>query len=81
MAEAGTLTAIVSGPKDIFDRLQPVFESFTRKVIHVGENEEARYMKLVLNSMVAATSALLAEALAFGHFGGLDNAMMLSTIN
>jgi 3-hydroxyisobutyrate dehydrogenase-like beta-hydroxyacid dehydrogenase len=81
MAEAGTLTAVVSGPKDTFDALQPLFESFTRKAFHVGENEEARYLKLVLNSMVAATSALLAEALAFGHKGGLDNATMLSVIN
>lgn len=81
MAEAGTLTAVVSGPKAAFDALQPLFESFTRKAFHVGEDEEARYLKLVLNSMVAATSALLAEALAFGQKGGLDNATMLSVIN
>ena len=81
MAEAGTLTAVVSGPKATFDVLQTLFECFTRKAFYVGEHEEARYMKLVLNSMVAATSALLAEAFAFGQKGGLDNATMLSVIN
>ena len=81
MAQAGTLTAVVSGPKTIFESLQPVFATFARKTFHVGEAEEARTLKLVLNVMVAATSALLGEALAFGAKGGLDNATMLSVIN
>lgn len=80
MAEAGTLTAIVSGPRSKFDELATVFEIFTKKAIHVGEGEEARYMKLVLNSMVAATSALLGEALALGAKGGLTHAAMLDVI-
>jgi len=81
MAESGTLTAIVSGPRAKFEELQPVFEKFARKSFYVGEAEEARSMKLVLNSMVAATSALLAEALAFGVKGGLDIATMLNVVN
>ncbi len=81
MAEAGTLTAVVSGPKAKFDALQHLFAQFSRKSFYVGEAEEARAMKLVLNSMVAATSALLAEALAFGAKGGLDMATMLSVVN
>ncbi len=81
MAEAGTLTAVVSGPKTTFNAIYTLFECFTRKVFYVGEHEEARYLKLALNSMVAATSALLAEALAFGQKGGLGNATMLSVIN
>jgi 3-hydroxyisobutyrate dehydrogenase len=81
MAEAGTLTAVVSGRLVKFEELQPIFGQFARKSFHVGEAEEARSMKLVLNSMVAATSALLAEALAFGTKGGLDLATMLDVIN
>ena len=57
-----------------------IFAAFTRKAFHVGEAEEARYLKLVLNAMVGATSALLAEALAFGRKGGLDNATMLDVV-
>ena len=80
MAEAGTLTALISGPQQVYADLGPVFSAFTRKVFHVGEGEEARVLKLVLNAMVGATSALLAEALAFGRKGGLDNATMLDVI-
>ena len=80
MAEAGTLTAMISGPKSRFESLAAVYAAFTRKTFHVGEAEEARYLKLVLNCMVAATSALLGEALAFGRKGGLDNSRMLDVI-
>jgi 3-hydroxyisobutyrate dehydrogenase-like beta-hydroxyacid dehydrogenase len=81
MAEAGTLTALVSGPKTAFDAMQDVFAAYTKKAFHLGEAEEARFMKLAINSMVAATSALLGEALAFGAIGGLSNAAMLDVIS
>jgi 3-hydroxyisobutyrate dehydrogenase len=79
-AAAGTLTALVSGPRTAFDRMAPVFAAFTKQAFHLGEAEEARFLKLSINSMVAATSALLAEALAFGRKGGLTNEAMLDVI-
>jgi 3-hydroxyisobutyrate dehydrogenase-like beta-hydroxyacid dehydrogenase len=80
MAEAGTLTALVSGPKIAFDAVDDVFSAFTKKAFHLGDGEEARYLKLAINSMVAATSALLGEALAFGLKGGLTHENMLEVI-
>jgi 3-hydroxyisobutyrate dehydrogenase-like beta-hydroxyacid dehydrogenase len=80
MAEAGTLTALVSGPKQAFDNLSNIFATFTKKAFHLGEGEEARFLKLAINSMVAATSALLGEALAFGMKGGMTHAAMLDVI-
>jgi 3-hydroxyisobutyrate dehydrogenase-like beta-hydroxyacid dehydrogenase len=80
MAEAGTLTALVSGPKSAFEKHEAIFATFTKKAFHLGEAEEARYLKLAINSMVAATSALLGEALSFGQKGGLSNATMLDVI-
>lgn len=80
MAEAGTLTAMVSGPQTAFDAMSSVFAAFTKKAFYLGAGEEARYLKLAINSMVAATSALLGEALAFGRKGELTNAAMLEVI-
>jgi 3-hydroxyisobutyrate dehydrogenase-like beta-hydroxyacid dehydrogenase len=80
MAEAGTLTALVSGPKTAFESMAEVFSVFAKTAFHLGEAEEARYLKLAINSMVAATSALLGEALAFGQKGGLTKAAMLDVI-
>ncbi len=80
-AEARQLTVLASGPRAAFDAALPLYQSFSAKQFHVGEAEQARYLKLVLNAMVGATAALLGEALALGRKGGLDLAAMLEVIN
>jgi 3-hydroxyisobutyrate dehydrogenase-like beta-hydroxyacid dehydrogenase len=80
MAEAGTLTALVSGPKQAVNDIADIFSVFSKKAFHLGEGEEARFLKLAINSMVAATSASLGEALAFGLKGGMTHAAMLDVI-
>jgi 3-hydroxyisobutyrate dehydrogenase-like beta-hydroxyacid dehydrogenase len=80
LAAQGNLTAVVSGPPRAIERLAVFYEAFTRKTFVVGEAEEARYLKLVLNTLVGGTSALLAEALAMGRKGGLGEAAMMDVI-
>jgi 3-hydroxyisobutyrate dehydrogenase-like beta-hydroxyacid dehydrogenase len=80
MAAAGTLTALVSGPEAAFQAMADVFSTFTKKAFHLGGGEEARVLKLAINSMVAATAPLLGEALALGLKGGLSNELMLEVI-
>jgi 3-hydroxyisobutyrate dehydrogenase-like beta-hydroxyacid dehydrogenase len=80
-AEAKQLTVLASGPKPSFDAALPLLQSFSAKQYFVGLDEQARYLKLVLNAMVGATSALLAEALAIGRSGGMDMSTMLEVIN
>ena len=80
LAAQGNLTAVVSGPPKAIERLAVFYEAFTRKTFVVGEAEEARYLKLVLNTLVGGTSALLAEALAMGRKGGLGEAAMMDVI-
>jgi 3-hydroxyisobutyrate dehydrogenase-like beta-hydroxyacid dehydrogenase len=80
-AEAKKLTVLASGPRKVFDRALPVLQTFSAKQYHVGEGGEARYLKLALNALVGATSALVSEALAIGRSGGLDMAAMLEVIN
>jgi 3-hydroxyisobutyrate dehydrogenase-like beta-hydroxyacid dehydrogenase len=80
MATEGGLTAVLSGPAGAIEHLAVFYEAFTRKTFVVGEAEEARYLKLVLNTLVGGSSALLAEALAMGRKGGLGEAAMLDVI-
>lgn len=80
MAAAGTLTALVSGPEAAFNAMADIFATFSKKAFYLGPGEEARVLKLAINSMVAATSALLGEALALGTKSGLSNAAMLDVI-
>lgn len=80
LAAQGTLTAVLSGPPAAIERLADFYAAFTRKTFVVGEAEEARYLKLVLNTLVGGMAALLAEALAMGGKGGLDAAVMMDVI-
>jgi 3-hydroxyisobutyrate dehydrogenase-like beta-hydroxyacid dehydrogenase len=80
VAAQGALTAVISGPAGALASLKDFYAAFTRKTFVVGDGEEARYLKLVLNSLVAGTPALLAEALAMGRKGGLGNAAMMDVI-
>ena len=71
-ATQGALTALVSGPSDAFAAMAAFFAAFTKKAFLVGSGEEARYLKLSINAMLGATSALLAESLMLARKGGMD---------
>jgi 3-hydroxyisobutyrate dehydrogenase-like beta-hydroxyacid dehydrogenase len=81
LAAAGILTILASGPRDAYDDCTEAFESMGKNLFYIGEGEEARYLKLLLNMMVGATSAVVAEALTFGERGGIDWEQMIDVIN
>jgi 3-hydroxyisobutyrate dehydrogenase-like beta-hydroxyacid dehydrogenase len=79
-AQAGTLTVMASGPRALFDRIEPMFATISAKRFYLGEAEQARYLKLAVNTLVGATSSILAEALALGRKGNLSLDVMLDVI-
>lgn len=80
LAEAGTLTIMASGPREAFDRCLPLFDAMGSQSFYLGERDQARYLKLVINLLVGTTGAVLAEALTLGRKGGLDWEQMLDVI-
>ncbi len=80
LAAAGTLTILVSGPREAYDHCLPLFEAMGDRQYHVGTGEEARVLKLLINRMVGITAAMMGEALAFGEGGGMDWEQMLEII-
>jgi 3-hydroxyisobutyrate dehydrogenase len=71
MAEAGQLTLMASGPASAWQRVAPMLKGWGTVQFYLGEGEQARLMKLVINLMIGQTSAMLAEALSLGSKGGL----------
>ena len=71
LAESGTLTTFVSGPKPAFDTARAALAAYTRAQLWLGEGEEARYAKLAVNLMVAVTAGMLGEMLALAQKGGI----------
>lgn len=72
MAEAAQLTVLASGPRAAYDQMLPLLQTLGPHQFYLGEAEQARLMKLVVNLMIAQTSAMLAEALTLGRKGGLQ---------
>lgn len=72
MAEAAQLTVMCSGPRAAYEAMLPLLKLLGPTHFWLGEGEQARLMKLVVNLMIAQTSAMLSEALALGRKGGLQ---------
>ncbi len=80
LAESGTLTTFVSGPKEAFDRAREALSAYSRSQLWLGEAEEARYAKLAVNLMVAVTAGMMGEALALSRKGGIGWDEVLSMV-
>jgi 3-hydroxyisobutyrate dehydrogenase-like beta-hydroxyacid dehydrogenase len=80
-ARDGTLAVMVSGKRDVFEKLEGVFKNFG-KVFFVGEGAgQAQVMKLANNLLAAAVIVLSSEAIAMGVKAGLDARQMCEIIN
>jgi 3-hydroxyisobutyrate dehydrogenase len=80
-AQKGTLTVMVSGPRDEFDAFVPALEVIGRPIF-VGEKPGAgQTMKLVNNLMAATALAATAEVMVMGVKAGLDPQVMIDVLN
>jgi 3-hydroxyisobutyrate dehydrogenase-like beta-hydroxyacid dehydrogenase len=79
-AEAGKLTAMVSGPKEAFEIVRPLLASYSQAQFWLGDAEQARYTKLAVNLMLAVSAGMLGEALALAWRGDVAVADILDVI-
>jgi 3-hydroxyisobutyrate dehydrogenase-like beta-hydroxyacid dehydrogenase len=79
-AEAGKLTAMVSGPKEAFEVIRPLITSYSHAQFWLGEGDQARYAKLAVNLMLAVSAGMLGEALALARRGDVATADILDVI-
>lgn len=80
VVRAGTLTLIVSGPRETFERVEPVVRAIGPTIHHVGDGEQARIVKLAINSMIAALAQAMSEALVLGEASGVSRAALLEVM-
>ncbi len=81
LAEQALLTVLASGDEPAWAAALPFLQIMSSRQFYLGPGEEARFMKLVLNTLVGASSAILSEALALGESGGLSPTAMMEVIN
>jgi 3-hydroxyisobutyrate dehydrogenase-like beta-hydroxyacid dehydrogenase len=79
-AQAGTLTIMVGGKTEHFERAKPLLEAMGELIVHVGALGQGEMLKLINNSLGAANAAAVAEALLLADATGVDlNALVLVT--
>ncbi len=71
-AQQATLTIMVGGEAETFERCLPVFEAMGKSVTLMGPSGMGQTTKLVNQILVAGTCAAVAEALVFAASQGAD---------
>lgn len=80
IAAAANLTILASGDESAWKEVEPLVTLFSSERLYLGPADEARFMKLVLNTLVGASASVLGEAILLGEHGGLDRAQMMDVI-
>lgn len=75
-AQNGTLTFMAGGPKENFEKAQPVLEAMGKNIFHCGPIGTGCVAKLTNNLILGITMVGTAEALAIGEKLGADPAVL-----
>jgi len=73
-AKAATLTIMVGGPDNVFEKARPLFELMGKNITRVGENGAGQTCKVANQIVVALTIEAVGEALLFASRAGVDPA-------
>ncbi len=71
-AEKGQLATMVGAPRDVYERIKPVFKQWASLVIHAGEPGAGTRMKLARNMLTFTSFAAACEAMRLAEAAGLD---------
>ena len=80
-ARNATLTIMVGGPLDAFNKVMPVFQAMGKTVTLVGESGAGQIAKAANQIMVAAQMVAMGELLIFAQKAGADPAKVVDAIN
>ena len=76
----GTLSVMVGGKKDLFDKYAPLLKTMAGSVVYVGELGSGNVAKLANQIVVACNIAAVAEALTFAKKAGTDPKLVFEAI-
>ncbi|MGX8014232.1 NAD(P)-dependent oxidoreductase (plasmid) [Mesorhizobium sp. ORM8.1] len=81
-AEKGTLAVMASGPEAVFKEVGPLLCVLGKNIFYLGADPAlGQTMKVINNTLYAATMIASCEALVFGTKAGLSPTVMLNVLN
>ena len=79
-AEQGQLIVLASGPEEVRERCQPVFDAVGSKTLWLGPAGAGSHLKLVTNNWIVGLLGALAETISFAEALGVDPNRFLEVI-
>lgn len=80
-AEDGTLTIMVGGKKEIYEKVLPLFNVMGKNIYHIGETGSGSVVKLINNLMVAFHTQAVSEAVTLGQKMGVDLDLLFNILD
>jgi 3-hydroxyisobutyrate dehydrogenase-like beta-hydroxyacid dehydrogenase len=79
-AEAGTLTLLAGGDRDVFNSMTPIFEAIAKQYFYLGPSGSGTTMKLVANTLLGVGMQAIAEAAVLGEKAGIDRNLLFDVM-
>lgn len=80
-AQAGTLTFMVGGEKNVFDKAVPVLEAMGKNIVYCGGTGNGQVAKVANNMLLGISMIGAAEAMNLGVSLGMDPTILAGIIN
>ena len=80
-AENGVLTVMIGGEQSVFEKSQPLIDSFSQAALLMGDAGSGQLTKMVNQICIAGLVQGLSEGLAFGVNAGLDGMEVFDVIS
>jgi 2-hydroxy-3-oxopropionate reductase len=71
-AENATLSIMVGGKPEIFEKIKPFFEMMGKNIVHIGNHGDGQTCKVANQIVVALTIEAVSEAMVFASKAGAD---------
>ncbi len=79
-AVKGTLSIMVGGEAEVFERCRPIFEAMGENIVHVGASGTGQTVKLMNQILLVGCLIGVVEALVFGQKSGVDLEKAISAV-
>jgi 3-hydroxyisobutyrate dehydrogenase len=80
-AESGSLTFMVGGTSEVFDRIAPVLRQMGKNIVHCGAAGTGQVAKICNNMVLGISMIGVSEAMSLGAALGIDPKVLAGIIN
>jgi 3-hydroxyisobutyrate dehydrogenase-like beta-hydroxyacid dehydrogenase len=79
--EAGAVTLLAGGDRDIFEQCVPIYQSIAKQWFLIGPGSSGIQMKLVINLLLGLDMEAIAEAVSLGEHLQIDRNVLLDVLS